>query len=450
MCCSRPGYTLLLCLIALLCARQGGGAFIASSIHQAPEAATLSSTPASPAGGPQSAHLFSWSHNTMSLQPLSSQLFSRSLPTALRCLYHPFLYGLATGKMPRSTFQNYVGQDYFFLHSFSDAYLKAGAILKAKGDTEGAETFSTLAAGVADELNLHKSYAAKWEVDLTKVQAQDATQKYVDFLQSTATEQSKVSVICSAMAPCMRLYAFLGSSLKRSLPSHSTSSSTGDENPYAEWIDTYAAEDFEGLAETLEKLLDKYAVQEGASIEELSEPFDKAMELEYNFFDRQPGGWDYSTPSVGPEVFAVDFDQTLTEKDTSAVISGLSMSALPTKEAKAEWQAAWDKVASSFYAAYEARVSSLLPSECHGSFNPEGLAEFCKGMSDFEKESLIPVEEGKFLAGITREALKEAGLAVPLQKSALASLQAGNSKGASLHVVSVNWSQVGSCRDIRP
>lgn len=71
----------------------------------------------------------------MSLQPISGQLFSKALPTALRCLYHPFLYGIATGKLPRATFQNYVGQDYYFLHSFSDAYKKAGAILKAKGDT---------------------------------------------------------------------------------------------------------------------------------------------------------------------------------------------------------------------------------------------------------------------------------------------------------------------------
>lgn len=35
--------------------------------------------------------------------------------------------------------------------------------------SEGADTFSTLAAGVADELNLHRSYAAKWDVDLSLV-----------------------------------------------------------------------------------------------------------------------------------------------------------------------------------------------------------------------------------------------------------------------------------------
>ena len=31
------------------------------------------------------------------------------------------------------------------------------------------------------------------------------------------------------------------------------------DNPYAEWVDTYKTEDFEGLADTLETLLDRYA-----------------------------------------------------------------------------------------------------------------------------------------------------------------------------------------------
>ena len=41
---------------------------------------------------------------------------------ALRCLYHPFVHGIAAGKLPLASFKNYVGQDAFFLNAFSDAY----------------------------------------------------------------------------------------------------------------------------------------------------------------------------------------------------------------------------------------------------------------------------------------------------------------------------------------
>lgn len=82
----------------------------------------------------------------------------------------------------------------------------------------------------------------------SQVQSQDATTEYVDFLISTASAQTKVSVICAAMAPCMRLYAFLGSTLKHAQPA----TPLAEPNAYEEWIETYATKDFEGLAETLE------------------------------------------------------------------------------------------------------------------------------------------------------------------------------------------------------
>ena len=44
---------------------------------------------------------------------------------ALRCLYHPFVYGIATGKLPLVSFKNYVGQDAFFLNAFASAYKRS-------------------------------------------------------------------------------------------------------------------------------------------------------------------------------------------------------------------------------------------------------------------------------------------------------------------------------------
>eukprot|EP00292_Cryptomonas_paramecium_P019505 CAMPEP_0113725926 /NCGR_PEP_ID=MMETSP0038_2-20120614/40089_1 /TAXON_ID=2898 /ORGANISM="Cryptomonas paramecium" /LENGTH=121 /DNA_ID=CAMNT_0000656359 /DNA_START=256 /DNA_END=618 /DNA_ORIENTATION=- /assembly_acc=CAM_ASM_000170 len=116
----------------------------------------------------------------------------------------------------------------------------------------GKETFSVLAAGVLSEQKLHEAYAKKWDVDLSLANPSPATLEYVNFLAETTEAQSrspdgKISVICAAMVPCMRLYAFLGKSLSQA--GFGSGSAAG---PYHEWVDTYSAADFEELAASLE------------------------------------------------------------------------------------------------------------------------------------------------------------------------------------------------------
>jgi thiaminase (transcriptional activator TenA) len=106
----------------------------------------------------------SWTHASMAESRVSALLLRETLPTALRCLYHPFVYGIATGKLPLGSFKNYVGQDAFFLNAFASAYKSAGTMAQAQGDSDGARQFQTLAEGVAEELKLHEAYAAKWRV----------------------------------------------------------------------------------------------------------------------------------------------------------------------------------------------------------------------------------------------------------------------------------------------
>jgi thiaminase/transcriptional activator TenA len=69
----------------------------------------------------------------------------------------------------------------------------------------------------------------------------------------------------------MRLYALLGQSL----------SGCVFENPYREWIDTYASPDFEQLAATLEGLLDRYADDSPT----VRSTYRRAMQLELAFFE---------------------------------------------------------------------------------------------------------------------------------------------------------------------
>jgi thiaminase/transcriptional activator TenA len=180
---------------------------------------------------------------------------------------HPFVRGLGDGSLPVERFKRYVAQDAWFLEAFARAYAFCLAHASSREDLHG---FARLIAGVLDELELHASYAARWQVDLTGVTPIAATTAYVDFLLETA-RSGRLGETIAAMTPCMRLYAFLGQDLART-----------DVAPlYAEWVATYADPAFEALARSLEALLDSHASDDAA----VRANYRRAMALEYGFFD---------------------------------------------------------------------------------------------------------------------------------------------------------------------
>ena len=200
--------------------------------------------------------------------PLSHSLWHANSDLAIACLQHPFVRGLGDGTLPVETFAYYVGQDAFFLEAFGRAY----SIAAAKAPTwEAFQVFHQLAGGVLDELALHGGYAREWGVDLAQVTPGAATRRYTDFLLSTAWGQAP-GATAVAMAPCMRLYAFLGQSLaKRNPPPHR----------YSPWIAAYSSDQFEPLAAQLEALMDAQAVDSPSN----HGAYRYAMDCELAFFE---------------------------------------------------------------------------------------------------------------------------------------------------------------------
>jgi thiaminase/transcriptional activator TenA len=199
---------------------------------------------------------------------LSVELWADNADLARAALEHGFVRGVADGTLPRAAFQGYILQDAFFLEAFARAYALA---LARCPDREGLGEFFSLLSGVLDELRLHRTYAASWGVKVADTVPGLATLAYTDFLLATAALGS-VGETCAAMTPCMRLYAYLGQSL--------TLSAIGA-NPYSEWINTYAAPEFDALAAKLEALLDRYA----SDSPRLRSIYRRAMALEVAFFD---------------------------------------------------------------------------------------------------------------------------------------------------------------------
>lgn len=204
---------------------------------------------------------------------ISQDLWQSNQDLVQACLEHPFVQGIASGTLNPIKFAYYVGQDAFFLEAFARAYSLAAA---KSSDWEAFNTFHTLAGGVLEELKLHEGYANQWGVDIRQVKPATATRRYTDFLLATAWS-SDVSLVMVAMAPCMRLYAFLGQQLAQDgIANHQ----------YADWIRTYSNLEFEQLAQQLEDLIDKHT-NRTASVEAT---YRYAMLCELDFFQ---SAWDF-------------------------------------------------------------------------------------------------------------------------------------------------------------
>jgi thiaminase len=115
--------------------------------------------------------------------------------------------------------------------------------------------------------------------------------KFDHLTQVGADPSSSCAEVLAAMAPCMRLYAFLGATLARAFPVDNSSSSSVS-STYRGWIDTYASSEFEAAASTVEQLLEQYSSDSSSSSSGSTDEYSMllhnyrlAMALEFSFFD---------------------------------------------------------------------------------------------------------------------------------------------------------------------
>lgn len=194
-------------------------------------------------------------------------LWKEFRPLADECLRHRFVRGLADGSLDRQVFRNYVAQDGHFLRVFLRAYAVLGARM---ADWRDAAVFVELQQGALEELKLHETFARKMKIDLEEVSPYPATRAYCDFLIAAAFHRSP-GVALAGMTPCMRLYHHLGTELARGgIPQHA----------YADWIRTYSGAEFGALAERIEALLDRIAMDSA----EVRDAYRYALRCEIDFF----------------------------------------------------------------------------------------------------------------------------------------------------------------------
>ncbi|CAM9251698.1 unnamed protein product [Ectocarpus sp. 12 AP-2014] len=397
---------------------------------------------------------------------------------AMRSLHHPWTLGLATGKTSLASFKNYVAQDAYFLRAFAKAY--AYALAKAE-DEEDIRAFHSLIGSVLEELGLHASYSAKWGIDVANTPPPvKATAEYVDFLMTVASDPTtSVAQVLAAMVPCMRLYAFLGQELRHIFPNWT-------ESAYAEWIETYSSEDFEDAAGLVESLLDKNSA--GADYPSLFALYRKAMELEFAFFDAQlDGGTEAAMleQSVGAEaggrqgtsvqpggkdaggrgrfhgvherlaLLCVDFDDTLTEGDTTSLLVETAKAQRETPEDRVDLGREWVLLTRTFLSKWSETIEDSLSTKLSttactangsGAVDREGLELMLRKLEVVDLDSVSRVSDSKVLRGLTRDEV-HSSLAGPLRSSWKVRPGMARCMSRALaspfqtHVVSINWSQ---------
>ncbi|MEH3053367.1 MAG: thiaminase II [Patulibacter minatonensis] len=169
-------------------------------------------------------------------------------------LDHPFVRGIGDGSLSRERFAHYVAQDYLFLVEYG-RLLALGAARAP--DLPTMRRFAELTQAIlVTEMDLHRSFAAEWGLDeaaLLSTEPTRATGGYVDFLLRTAALGDFAELV-AALLPCMWSYAEIGAQLAGRQAAAAGQADQAAVNPYAAWIETYASDEFAGLAEWCREL----------------------------------------------------------------------------------------------------------------------------------------------------------------------------------------------------
>ena len=197
-----------------------------------------------------------------------------------RYIRHDFVRELGAGTLPETAFRHYLQQDYLFLLHFARAYALAGYKSENLADLRAAAaTFSTL---VDTEMKLHVTYCAGWGLTEAEMEAlpEDApTIAYTRFVleRGMAGDLLDLNV---ALAPCVVGYAEIGRWLDQD------ENTVRDGNPYADWIDMYASDDYQKVAAKAIGELDALMARRGGEgrLESLVRTFRAATELEVGFW----------------------------------------------------------------------------------------------------------------------------------------------------------------------
>ncbi|AZH25453.1 thiaminase II [Haloplanus aerogenes] len=202
---------------------------------------------------------------------------------------HPMVSQLGDGSLDTAPFEYWVRQDYVYLIDYSRVFAHGAA---AAPTLEHMGTFAELLhETINTEMDLHRAYAAEFgigEAELEATEPSPTTQAYTDFLVRTAATGTFGDLV-AALLPCMWGFNVTAKRLE--------ADGMPDDDRYAEWIRTYAGEEFSELTTWCKELMDEVAADATESDRERYRGlFVTSARYEYRFWD---AAWRQETWTVG-------------------------------------------------------------------------------------------------------------------------------------------------------
>lgn len=193
---------------------------------------------------------------------------------------HRFVSELGAGTLPEASFRYYLQQDYLFLIHFARAY--GLAAFKAEDLEELRAAAGAVSQIVEGEMSLHVAFCARWGISEAEMAAgpeDPANMAYTRYVLERGLAGDSLD-LAVALAPCIVGYAEIGAALAAETVTN------GTDNPYREWIDTYAAQDYQDVAWAHAAQLDRLMDRRGGEgrLDSLIRTFGDATRLEVGFW----------------------------------------------------------------------------------------------------------------------------------------------------------------------
>jgi thiaminase (transcriptional activator TenA) len=194
---------------------------------------------------------------------------------------HEFVRRLGDGSLEQTAFRHYLIQDYLFLIHFARAY--ALAVYKSDTLADMRQAGASLSAILDLEMGLHVKFCAGWGLDedaMASAPEATGTLAYTRFVLERGMAGDLLDLHV-ALVPCIVGYAEIAADLI------ADPATKLEGNPYREWIEMYAGEEYRAVAAAEVAQLDSLYARRGgeARFNDLAKTFTTASRLEAGFWE---------------------------------------------------------------------------------------------------------------------------------------------------------------------
>jgi len=189
---------------------------------------------------------------------------------------HPFVTELAAGTLDDDAFRHWVEQDYRYLLDYADVFSLAAA--RADDEATTARLAETAHRVLADELDLHREFAADYDLtpaDLEAVEKAPTCQAYTDHLVRCAREGG-LPTVAAAVYPCGQGYL--------DVADHMAELSNG-RHRYTPFVEKYTSDAFRETVGWLRDLVDRLADERPGARDDMRAAFHRSARLEHDFWE---------------------------------------------------------------------------------------------------------------------------------------------------------------------